>query len=104
MVKSKEDARKQRRESREIYKLQMISVRVAVDTGWQTQALGMFPLILAVHNRDSSTPVVTPLLRTVSIRGNIPTHASFLNASLWVKTAASSQSPTRQVEWIPVVM
>ena len=37
--------------------------------------LGMLPLILAVLNGDDRTPRVQSLLRTVSIRGNIPTQS-----------------------------
>ena len=36
--------------------------------------IGMFPPILTVLNRDYSTPLLYSQLRTVSTRGNIPTH------------------------------
>ena len=32
----------------------------------------MFPLMLTVLDRDSSTPYYNPLLRAVSTRGNMP--------------------------------
>ena len=40
---------------------------------------GMFPLILTLLNRDSKRGYYNPPLRTVSIRGNIPT----LNPEHW---------------------
>ena len=38
-----------------------------------TLKLGMFPLPLTILHGDYSTPLVESLLRTVSIRANIPT-------------------------------
>ena len=46
--------------------------------------LGMFPLILTALNRDYSTP--SRILRTDSIRGNIPTLA-FSSFGLWAAAA-----------------
>ena len=33
----------------------------------------MFPLILAVLDGDSGTPIIIPTRRTLSVRGSIPT-------------------------------
>ena len=38
--------------------------------------LGMFPLLLTVLHRDDKGGVLEPLLRTVSIRGDIPNNHS----------------------------